>query len=218
MKPSELKQFNDSDYYISHTGEVYSKFPPYRNAPTRYRKLNPWANKQGYKTITIKGKQYRVHRLVAQAFIPNPLNKPHVNHIDCNPSNNHVDNLEWCTPKENIAHSIKLKRRKIHEKLTESDVIEIRASEKGSKALGKIYGVSESAIREVKTLRSWVNVPVVGEIKRGIAGTRKLTDEQAMEVLDRSKSRKYLAEKFNISFDLIIRIRRGERYKHLPRT
>jgi hypothetical protein len=53
-----------------------------------------------------------VHRLVAEAFIPNVYNKPAVNHIDCNPENNNVSNLEWVTFLENQMHSRKLGRYK----------------------------------------------------------------------------------------------------------
>lgn len=66
--------------------------------------------RQGYPCITIyitktkKSKNLKIHRLVAEMFIPNPENKPQVNHKDFNKENNHVSNLEWCTMQENISH------------------------------------------------------------------------------------------------------------------
>lgn len=63
-------------------------------------------NVQGYKTVRFGKTSHRVHRLVASAFIPNPDNKPIVNHIDGDRSNNNIDNLEWVTARENNMHGI----------------------------------------------------------------------------------------------------------------
>ncbi len=65
-------------------------------------------------TLSIANTQTRVlvHRLVAQAFIPNPQSKPHINHIDNDGTNNRVSNLEWCTPAENMQHSARQGRLK----------------------------------------------------------------------------------------------------------
>ena len=66
-----------------------------------------------------KKKNYKVHRLVAEHFIPNPNNYKAVNHLDCNPMNNKVTNLEWCTQKHNFEHS-----RKMQNIVYKIDVIE----------------------------------------------------------------------------------------------
>lgn len=73
------------------------------------RVLKPKMDGKGYPFVGLyrasKGKQERVHRLVAGAFIPNLLGLPHVNHLDGNKSNAHVKNLEWATQSGNMCHA-----------------------------------------------------------------------------------------------------------------
>ena len=84
--------------------------------------------KDGYFRIGLKKgkikKYYRVNRLVAQAFIPNPNNYPIVNHKDENPLNNNVDNLEWCTQKYNVnyGNGISKRKKKISIKINQYDL------------------------------------------------------------------------------------------------
>lgn len=72
----------------------------------------------GYLAVRLNNDWKKVHRLVAEAFIPNPNNKPVVNHKDFNTYNNHSYNLEWTTHKENVAHSktrMNYNRYKVHQ-------------------------------------------------------------------------------------------------------
>lgn len=76
--------------------------------------LKPYVNQKGYIRISLQqGKRSikrRVHRLVAQAFIPNPLNLPQVNHKDGNKQNNSYTNLEWVTNSENLHHAMEMRK------------------------------------------------------------------------------------------------------------
>jgi hypothetical protein len=81
-------------------------------------------NHSGYVYVCLykNGKCTRkfIHRLVLEAFMPNPENKPFCNHKDCNTTNNHIDNLEWCTNKENIIHAYKNGLIHVTEKMREN--------------------------------------------------------------------------------------------------
>lgn len=101
---SEVIGFNN--YLISKDGDIVNK--------SSGRLKQPVSNHSGkgylYVDLYNGGKRKRayVHRLVAEAFIANPKKSPYVNHIDGNPHNNTVENLEWCTPLENVQHASKV--------------------------------------------------------------------------------------------------------------
>jgi hypothetical protein len=93
-------------YQISNYGRVYSvksgKFLKAQKHTNDYRQVNLHKD--------AKQKTYTIHRLVAQAFIPNPSNLPQINHKDENPSNNHVSNLEWCSASYNNNYGSRTER------------------------------------------------------------------------------------------------------------
>lgn len=100
----------EGKYQISNLGNVRSLYDENQICKTPRTKMLRLCERNGYCTIVLsmkgKRKSLQVHRLVAEAFIPNTKNKPFINHIDENRKNNNVNNLEWCTQLENVKHSL----------------------------------------------------------------------------------------------------------------
>lgn len=93
-------------YEVNENGEI-------RNVKSK-KVISGYVEKNGYVRVKFENKclggivRTTVHRMVAEAFIPNPQNLPEVNHIDRNRANNHVSNLEWVTHSDNMKHSYRL--------------------------------------------------------------------------------------------------------------
>lgn len=152
-------------FSVSEGGRLWSK------------RTNKWLkqhiSKTGYRIVasriggrTGKAICFKIHRLVADAFIPNPNRKPFVNHKDGNKVNNHVSNLEWCTQSENVKHAydtglIEAKRGLEHHGagLTEAQVRYIRANpDEPSRKLAKQFSVTHTTVLRCREYVTYTDV------------------------------------------------------------
>ena len=85
---------------------VYSDGRIYSKRLKRFLKLS--ITSRGYVCVSYNGKDVKLHRMIASVFIPNPENKPFINHRNAIKTDNRVENLEWCTPKENSQHASRM--------------------------------------------------------------------------------------------------------------
>lgn len=155
-------------YAVSSTGRVKSLARPGSGAPKVDIIMSPLVKGNKYLSVMLSGKRHYVHRLVAQAFIGNPSNKPCVNHIDGDKDNNHVDNLEWVTYSENMHHAVKngltnhpKGEAKHGSKLKENDIKDIRKRAnlgETATSLSKFFKVSSSHIRKIIRREKWAHV------------------------------------------------------------
>lgn len=159
----------DGDYQISKTGKVRSQ------KSGEWRPLKRFLNRGGYEAVILSKndtpRKFLVHVLVARAFVPNPENKPEVNHIDGNKMNNCAWNLEWVTRSENLRHATRtgLMRYKRgtnngNARLTEDDVHYIREKyipkhpEFGASALSRKFHVNIKTVLRVIRHESYKDV------------------------------------------------------------
>jgi len=161
------KTIIDNDYYqISNLGRVKSieRKVPHSTCgyvSVRERMLKPATDSKGYQRVALaknkKLKTYKVHRLVAEAFISNDECKPQVNHINGIKTDNTVENLEWCTNQENAQHAANTglwKYKKGHEHhrsaLNESQIYRLIAMKNAgylNKVIAKRFDISISCVK-----------------------------------------------------------------------
>lgn len=154
-------------YIVFENGDIYN---------LKNHKLKPGTDGRGYKYIFVHDgksrKTEKVHRIVAKCFIPNPDNKPQINHVDGDKSNNDISNLEWVTQSENMKHAFSLglcentlraarKNGSEHGKETILHAIEATRKPVINKSSGIVYpsvkAASDAIGVKYDTLRSWLN-------------------------------------------------------------
>lgn len=158
-----MKKIQNSEYYVNEDGEVFNdkgfKYKAYVNPCHGYCQVP-------IKTLDGKVTTRRLHRVVAEAFIPNPENKPEVNHIDGNKENNKVSNLEWVTSSENHLHATRVLLKnssEAHYKATVSNATVIQICEDLVKGLRDIdiirkYNISSDIVGKIRGRKSWMNI------------------------------------------------------------
>ena len=157
-------------YEVSNFGNVRSRDKITRDGRFwRGRELGKHDAGSGYHQVilSVDGVYYRryVHRVVAEAFIPNNGMKPEVNHKDGNKHNNVVSNLEWVTKSENGLHTVRVLGRKpafkgpfkpgANRKFTDEQVREIRKDVRSQKVIAAEYGVEQTTISAIKRRKNY---------------------------------------------------------------
>lgn len=197
----EWKVIEGFEYSVSNEGRV-------RNDKTGSY-IKPRLNKFGYLRVNLrdsnkKQKGFTLHRLIAIAFIDNPLNKPQINHINGIKTDNSINNLEWCTSKENQLHkSQTLKKCRGEENsgggaLTEFEVLIICEMFKKLSfiKIAKIMNVSKGLIREIAHAKLWTTVTEkVPHVPFYTLNEHRFTEREVLYICELYKTGLYTRQK-----------------------
>ena len=219
-------------YIVSNIGEIM-------NAKTNKILAHTFSKKK-YLIVNLYFQDKRhtksIHRLVAEAFIPNPENKPQVNHINGNKQCNWVENLEWNTCQENIQHAIKhgLRHDGVGEDANRSvyttkQVEEVcRLLEERKKTnveIAEITGVDVSNISKIKCKEIWTHIsskynipkPIQNATGENSAASKYTTNQihKVCKMLVNGYNMKDIEKESGVGYDMIWRIKNGKNWKEV---
>jgi hypothetical protein len=207
----EFKRFKDTQYTISNFGNIYN---------SNNELLKPFPNNRSYLCVDLFydgiRERHRVHRLVAALFIDNPEGKPQVNHIDGNKQNNYVTNLEWVTGSENIKHAYDTGLLRPNRRLSEDDVITIRARMINGELdyiLANEYNISSGTISSIRLGKIWKHIATYPLPLLSANPVKKLSPTDIPTIRQMFKDSKNDAEigrHFNVARGTINQIRQGK--------
>lgn len=195
---------------LSHKGKILKQIPDI----------------QGYYRTKVDGKTKLIHRLVALAWIPNPLNLPEVNHLDGDKSNNTMTNLEWCTHDENVSHAkaTKLLQFGIRNGNSLLDEIQVKTIHKCCSekipvlSLAKYFKIKKGTIYSILRRDNWahIDLPKIELPKIGETWCRsKLKNIDVLiirEAIKNGHKVSRIASYYNVSTENIYNIKNGKRW------
>ena len=163
------------DYMVFPNGKVLSCQKKCWNGKVYWTKkeieLKSGITKAGYRILSLrKGRSYYLHRLLAEAFIPNPKKLRCVNHLDGNKLNNNLKNLEWCSYRGNALHAFKIGLRKNKPRYGEDNsahkvnelevkkIISLKTKQKNLLETARKFGISISQVWSIQKRISWANL------------------------------------------------------------
>lgn len=218
----EWKQYNDTNYFVSNFGKVYSVLSD---------KILKEDSSSRYQTVTIyhDGKKLttRVHRMVGEMFLKKNFDSLEINHIDGNKLNNRVDNLEWVTSLENLQHAldtglrIPLKGVDHHNaKLDEFKVLEIKrlleSNKYSQQEIADLYGITQGPISDINKGIAWSHVTNWTPQERA---TKVLSEDVVLKIKqyldEKTLTIKQIANLLSIDPNLISKINKGVQYSHI---
>lgn len=192
-------------YEVSNMGNVRSVL---KTDSTKIKNLSKIDTGKGYERVAIKTKTALIHRLVAQSFLPNPNNKPQVNHIDGNKKNNNASNLEWSTNIENINHARKTGLNKI--KITEEEFRYIKNSYNEDNSLDNLIRMSKKFNVSIDYLKKILKDGLITFSKN--SRKQELSDSEIKYIYentiknDENFNIGQMSKKFNVSVSVVSRI------------